>query len=71
MINLLISFLVFCVVAGVFLYILKLVVAWLGSFLPLPAQLILGIAYVIVALYGFLQYAVPFLRMLAASAGLK
>lgn len=71
MTNLLISFLVFCVLAGVFLFVLKAVVDWVNRYFPIPADIIMKIAYALVALYAFLEYMVPFLRTLAGMAGLK
>lgn len=71
MTNLLISFLVFCVVAGFFLFILYVIVSWVNKYIPLPEQIIMKIAYAVVALYAFLKFAVPFLRMLAGMAGLN
>lgn len=74
MVDLLISFLVFVVIAAIFLYALKLACGWISGWLPTFSQftpLIMGAAYIIVGLTGLLKYIVPILRSLADMAGLR
>ncbi len=73
MANLLIAFIVFVVIAAIFLYILKLACSFISGWLP-PfghfVPLIMGIAYIIVGITVLFKFIVPLLQALASTAGL-